>query len=90
MNRSIELEVEHFVYVTATAESALLRLSARWAAGASVEPTPPALVVRANGTQRRLTPLPGPAPAAAAAGPAPQLWRAAYAVPNALVEVAGT
>src|SRR3954467_13502374 len=94
-------DVERFEHVSATAETALLRLSGRWHAEQRERLSPPMLVVddgrrthpppprprRAAGRRpHRLAALPGPDDAAPLAGPDPPRWRAAFSAPIAFVE----
>src|SRR6185436_15765217 len=70
-------DVERFEHVSATAETALLRLSGRWRSDQRERLSPPMLVVDDGRRTQRL---------AALAGPDPPRWRAAFSAPTALVE----
>src|SRR4051812_10350206 len=78
--------VERFEHVTATAETALLRVSGRWHADQRERLSPPMLVVDDGSRTHRLAALPGPEDAAPLAGPDGPGWRAAFSAPLALVE----
>src|SRR6266576_4004191 len=82
--------VERFEHVTATAETALLRVSGRWHADQRERLSPPMLVVDDGSRTHRLAALPGPEDAAPLAGPDAPGWRAAFSAPAALVESAKT
>src|SRR3954470_17682839 len=82
--------VERFEHVTATAETALLRVSGRWHADQRERLSPPMLVVDDGRRTHRLSALPGPEDAAPMAGPDGPRWRAAFSAPAGLVENART
>src|SRR3954452_1469959 len=82
--------VERFEHVTATAETALLRVSGRWHADQRERLSPPMLVVDDGSRTHRPSAPPGPEDAAPLAGPDGPGWRAAFSAPLALVEGAKT
>src|SRR3954471_22452971 len=92
--------VERFEHVSATAETALLRVSGRWHADQRERLSPPMLVVDdgsrpppPSGPPRPAEgppALPGAEDAAPLAGPDGPGWRAAFSAPLALVEGAKT
>ncbi|HVE67123.1 MAG TPA: hypothetical protein VNB64_00945, partial [Solirubrobacteraceae bacterium] len=78
-------EIERIEFVPATAAQGLLRVSGSWAVPADAADAPPKLLVTGAGAERRFAAL-DPREAQLRAEP----WRAAYAVPTALVEEAAT
>src|SRR4051795_12781279 len=80
--------VERFEHVTATAETALLRVSGRWHADQRERLSPPMLVVDDGSRTHRLAALPGPEDAAPLAGPDGPGWRAAFSAPATFIEAA--
>src|SRR3954453_3869929 len=88
-------DAERFEHVSATAETALLRLSGRWHAEQRERLSPPMLVVDDGRRTHRLPAPPRPAEPAAPrappplAGPDPPRWRAAFSAPIAFVESSG-
>src|SRR5688572_31803744 len=81
-----EFLVERFEYVSATPDTALLRISGRWRSGGRERLSPPLLVVDDGRRTHRLSALPSPEDASPLATPDGVLWRAAYSAPKALVE----
>src|SRR3954454_24422238 len=88
-------DVERFEHVTATPETALLRLSGRWRADQRERLSPPMLVVDDGRRTHRMAPrarpagaapLPRPEHAAPLAGPDPPRWRAAFSAPADFLE----
>src|SRR3954471_22289283 len=87
---AITFDVERFEHVTATPETALLRVSGRWVSARRERLSPPMLVVDDGRRTHRLAALPGPEDAAPLAGPDSPGWRAAFSAPVALMEGRGT
>jgi hypothetical protein len=80
-------EVEHFEHVAVSPGTVLLRLSGRWFATDAERLPPPVLVAEDGGRRHRLELLPGPEDSAPLAGPRPDVWRAAFRAPAALVDL---
>src|SRR5438128_2171903 len=74
-------EVERFEHVSATPETALLRISGHWSSRKQQRLSPPMLVIDDGRRTHRLAALPGPDDAAPLAGPERPRWRAAYSAP---------
>src|SRR3954447_21336939 len=87
---AITFDVERFEHVTATPETALLRLSGRWFADQRERLSPPMLVVDDGRKTHRLPALPGPEDAAPLSGPDGPAWRAAFSAPVGLLGDART
>src|SRR3954465_4614600 len=81
--------VERFEHVSATAETALLRVSGRWHADQRERLSPPMLVVDDGRRTHRLAALPGPEDAAPLAAPDSPRRRPAFSAPVALPEGRG-
>src|SRR5438046_115506 len=88
MSAAAYLDVDQFVFLPATADAGLLRLSGYWEADPEVRLDPPVMVIDPGPGAQRLRPLPGAEDAALYAGPAGIPWRAAFAAPADLVESA--
>src|SRR4051795_4545996 len=82
---AITFDVERFEHVTATPETALLRVSGRWVSDQRERLSPPMLVVDDGRRTHRLAALPGPEDAAPLADPEGPRWRAAFSAPAELV-----
>src|SRR3954469_8869395 len=87
---AITFDVERFEHVTATPETALLRVSGRWMSDQRERLSPPMLVVDDGRRTQRLSSLRAPDDAAPLAGPDGPRWRAAFSAPAALVSNART
>ena len=82
---AITFDVERFEHVTATPETALLRVSGRWVSDQRERLSPPMLVVDDGRRTHRLPALPGPEDAAPLADPEGPRWRAAFSAPAELI-----
>src|SRR3954447_6403976 len=82
---AITFDVERFEHVTATPETALLRVSGRWVSDQRERLSPPMLVVDDGRRTHRLPALPGPEDAAPLADPDGPRWRAAFSAPAELI-----
>src|SRR3954464_10966425 len=87
---AITFDVERFEHVTATPDTALLRVSGRWRSDQRERLSPPMLVVDDGRRTHRLAALPGPEDAAPLARPETPSWRAAFSAPAGLIEGRGT
>ncbi|MDX6667337.1 MAG: hypothetical protein QOK04_717, partial [Solirubrobacteraceae bacterium] len=86
MSAAAHLDVDQFVFLPATADAGLLRLSGYWEADPELRLDPPVMVVDPGPGAQRLRPLPGAEDSAVYAGPAGIPWRAAFAVAGELVD----
>src|SRR5690348_12731681 len=82
---ALTFDVERFEHVTATPETALLRVSGRWVSDQRERLSPPMLVVDDGRRTHRLPALPGPEDAAPLADPDGPRWRAAFSAPAELI-----
>src|SRR3954470_5253124 len=82
---AITFDVERFEHVTATPETALLRVSGRWVSDQRERLSPPMLVVDDGRRTHRLPAPPGPEDPAPLADPDGPRWRAAFSAPAELI-----